>query len=471
MIPTRPIPTRPIARRAAALFALPLLALPLLAPALAAQPAAPAAPAQPVAPLTLGQAARLAAAQSAPALAARYRAEQATARVTQRRADLLPTLSAAAGPSSRTFNTATLGLDLPTGPGQRPIFDPDGQVEGPVTVVDLRGRVSANLLDLAAVQRVRAARTGVAAARAEVGAQGETAAATAATSYLRVERADAQLRNRVADSTLAAELLGIARQQLAAGTGVALDVTRAQAQLAGARAALLAARNERDRARLELLRALNLPLDTPLVLADTLGGGAHLRESVPDERAAVARALERRPDLVAAARQLDAVRQQVQAIRAERLPAVQAFADQGSIGKSFAHLLPTYTWGVQLSVPIFDGFRREGRVEETRAQQSELEVRRRDLEAQAAVEVRGALLDVRSAREQVEAAGERLRLAEQEVAQARDRFRAGVAGNADVITASLSLNTARTAFADALTGFESARVALARAQGAVTELP
>ena len=52
------------------------------------------------------------------------------------------------------------------------------------------------------------------------------------------------------------------------------------------------------------------------------------------------------------------------------------------------------------------------------------------------VDVRGALLDLASAREQVDAARERQRLAEQEVQQARDRFRAGVAGNADVITAS-----------------------------------
>jgi outer membrane protein TolC len=57
------------------------------------------------------------------------------------------------------------------------------------------------------------------------------------------------------------------------------------------------------------------------------------------------------------------------------------------------------------------------------------------------------------------------------VAQARDRFRAGVAGNADVITASLSLNAARTAHVDALAAYHAARVALARAEGAVTELP
>ena len=69
------------------------------------------------------------------------------------------------------------------------------------------------------------------------------------------------------------------------------------------------------------------------------------------------------------------------------------------------------------------------------------------------------------------AARERLRLSEQELSQARDRFRAGVAGNADVITASLDLNSSRSQVIDALTAYQSARVALARAEGTIASLP
>ena len=63
-------------------------------------------PATPVT-LSLSEAAKLAARQSAPALAARFRAEQADARVTQRRAELLPNFSASAVENGRTLNTAT----------------------------------------------------------------------------------------------------------------------------------------------------------------------------------------------------------------------------------------------------------------------------------------------------------------------------------------------------------------------------
>ena len=84
--------------------------------------------------------------------------------------------------------------------------------------------------------------------------------------------------------------------------------------------------------------------------------------------------------------------------------------------------------------------------------------------------MRTAVLDLSSAREAVDAARERVRLGEQEVAQARDRFSTGVAGNGDVITASLLLNDARTGLIDALTAYQAARVALFRAEGRVSSL-
>lgn len=85
--------------------------------------------------------------------------------------------------------------------------------------------------------------------------------------------------------------------------------------------------------------------------------------------------------------------------------------------------------------------------------------------------MRTAILDLATARDQVEAARERLRLAQQEYAQAHERFSAGVAGNADVVTASLALNAARNLNIDALASYQSARVELARAQGTATALP
>jgi len=423
-----------------------------------------------VLPLSLGDAARLAAQQSALAKGARLRADEAQARVRQRRADLLPTLSSYVQEAGRTFNTSTLGIDFPTPPGQKPVFDPKGQVEGPINTLDIRGRVQQNLLDFGALGRVRSAQAAARSSSADAEATAEQAATVASMAYVRAMRADADLHARQADTLLATDLLGIAQSQLRAGTGVGLDVTRARAQLAATRASLIASRNARDHARLDLLRSLSLPVETDIVLTDSLSTVAAATEPVPDEAALLAQALHARPDILAEEQRVRAARQGLSAINAERLPTLGLIADDGVIGKNGARLLNTYTWGLQVSIPIFDGFRREGRLQEQRSVVKEAEIRQHDVEQQAQADVRGAVLDLAAAREQLDAASERLRLAEQELAQARDRFNAGVAGNADVVNASLALTSSRTLVNDAETGYQLARVSLARATGSVTSL-
>ena len=421
--------------------------------------------------LSLGDAARLAAQQSAPAQEAVLRAREVGQQVTEARSALLPTFSTDASQTAHTLNSATFGLSFPAPPGGKPLLDPHGQVIGPINLTDVRGRVTQSVYNPAAIQRIRSARSSHDAATAEASSVAEQAAATAAAAYLRTVRGQAQVAARLADSSLAADLLSIARDQLTAGVGVALDVTRAQAQLAGIRAQLIAARNDRDRSELELKRVLNVPLEEAVVLTDSLTE-SDLPEAEPqvNEKQVITRAMQTRPDVRALEAQLKAAHQETSAIRAERLPSVGAFGDDGLIGYNLAHMLPTYSVGVQVSVPIFDGFRRDSRIEQQSLAAQQLEVRRRDLNQQVAVEVRSALLDLESARQQVDASLERLRLTAQEVAQARERFSAGVAGNADVITAQLGLNVARTSLIEAETAYQNARVALARAEGSVTTL-
>ena len=417
--------------------------------------------------LTLGDAVRLAARQNAAVEGALARVDAARARVTQRRADLLPSVSAAIAERGSTTNSAAFPIDFPTAPGQQPLFDRNGSILGPVNLLDARARVSQTLFDPSARTRVQTALTGVAAASADAASIADLAAGAAANAYLAVLRADAVYTARFADSTLAAELLGIAQDQLKAGTGIALDVTRARSQLTGARAQLIVARNERDRTRVDLSRALGLPL-VRLELTDVLAS-LPIAESTGEANALDA-ASRNRKDIQALDLQAKAARQQAAAIRDERLPTVGVFADEGLSQRNGRSYLPTYDWGIQLSLPIFDGFRREGRVVEQVAAARELDVRVKDLREQVDADVRSATLNLRSSAEAVSAARERLSLAEQEVAQARERFQAGVSGNADVITASITLNTARTQLVDALTSYQTSRVALARALGSIATL-
>ncbi len=419
--------------------------------------------------LSIGDAARLAARQSGAVEVARTRVSAAEARVTQRRGALYPDVAAGIQQASRTTNSATFGFSF-RDPQGRPLLNPNGEIIGPIPTVDLRYRVQQSLVDFGNIAKWRAAQSATLAAEAELSAQAEGAAAVAAFAYIRAARTDAQVAARVADSSLAADLVRIARDQLQAGVGIALDVTRAQSQLAATRAQLIMARNDRDRSLLELKRTIGMSLDAPLALRDSL---ATLPREAPatEHQAAMVSGSESRADIQALIAQGTAQRRALSSIRWERTPQLGLVFDQGALGKSWAHLLPTYTWGVQLSVGLFDGFRREGRVQEQIASGRETDARLRELRAQSALEVRAALLDLGAVREQLDAVGERLALAEQEVAQAQERFRAGVAGNGDVISALLSLNSARTLRIDVLASYQTARVGLARAVGRVRELP
>ena len=417
--------------------------------------------------LSMGQAAQRARELSLPYIASVLRAAEVEARVNQRRADLLPTVTGFTETNSRTFNSATLGIAFPTIPGQAPFFDPNGEVLGPVPTSDIRARVQANIYDGAAIARLRLARSQGDASRTEAMQTGAAAATQAAIAYVRVLRAEAVFEARAADSTLAADLLRIARETLRAGTGVVLDVTRAESQLVGIRSQLIAARVERDKARLDLRRSINVDLNQPIALSDPLDGG---EVAIPAETEALTAAARLRPEVVVIDAQLASSKLSSQAIRAERLPTLSAVGDEGIIGKNYSRTLNTWTWALRVSVPVFEGGKRQAREHEQSLMQQELETRRSDLMAQISVDVRSALLDAASAGEAVAAARERVRLAEQEVSQSRDRFTAGVSGNLDVTSALLGLSGARTQLVDALASRQLARISIARSQGAITSL-
>jgi outer membrane protein len=416
--------------------------------------------------LSFAEAVRRAAAEAPAVALAGTRTDAAQARVQETRAALLPGISASGSWLNRTFNVHSLGIEIPTAPGQAPLPD----LIGPYNTWDTRVQVQQALVDLSGFARTRAARAQVTSAEADSGASSEAAAQRAALAYLAAARAEAQVSARVADSSIAAELLDLAQAQKTAGVSPAIDVTRAEAQLVTMRGRLVVARNQSARALLQVARALGLDPATPIALSDTLSAGLATAD-VPQEPAqAVAVALARRPDLAAAAARGDAARRALSAIRAERLPRVDLAADYGLNGPTVGGMIRTGDVGVEVTLPILDGWRREGRQAEQAAAAREADIRARDLTQEIAADVDGAFLDLGAAEAQGRIAAEGLQLAEQELSQARERFQAGVAGNIEVIDAQASLVGARDADIDARYAAAAARVTVARAVGAAHTL-
>ncbi|QJR37862.1 TolC family protein [Gemmatimonas groenlandica] len=423
--------------------------------------------------LTMDMVVRRAVAQSAAVAVAQQQVSAAGARVKQARSALLPQVNASAVRSQWTRNSAEFGFVMRDAGGQ-PLLNPPGEILGPIRALDVRATITQPLLDPAAIAQVRAAQSAQVTAEAATGAATSKAATAAAHAFISVLRSAAQLSAITEDSSMAAELAADAARRQAAGLAIALDVTRADAQVVGTRAALVAARAQRARADLNLKRAMGLAVDATLVLADSLGAFARSGDEpsgIPTAadsdrlRLAVASALRTRDDMRSADAQVTAARRVRSALRAEYLPTLSVVADRGALGTTRNRLLPTYSWGVQLSVPIFDGLRRLRRVDEQEALLQITAIIRRDLEEQVELEVREARLAEATAQAAVEAANERLTLAVRELDQTLDRFKAGVVGNAEVITAQASLSAARVQRIERLAEMAAARIDARYARG------
>lgn len=291
-----------------------------------------------------------------------------------------------------------------------------------------------------------------------------------------------------------------------AGTAADFDLLTAEVELANLRPPLIEASNGLDLALNRLKRVVGLPLERKVELTDGFlapegaapatgetgaggdrtdgdeapqaeGGGAGDRGSAaggaaesPDLQAAWARASEGRSDL---ARQRFLVELREEDLEVERrsfLPTLdltadylrRASTDDFPGGDDFVDSLAA---GLVVSVDLFDGGERRGRVAQARAALEQERQRLGRLEEEVRLEVEQADLALRAARESVEASRGTVDLAERALEIAQIRFKNGLSTQVELDDAELAVTEARTNLARALHAYSTARAALQAALG------
>ncbi|MGA2147968.1 MAG: TolC family protein [Bryobacteraceae bacterium] len=392
---------------------------------------------------------------------------QARDRSAEARAALLPDLESAFNTQSRTEDLAAQGFSsklfasIPIPGFAFPTF------VGPFTTLDARVSATQSVFDFSSIRRFQASKAGTEAARSDLDSTGEQVAAQVAKAYLAGIKADADLESAEANVALSEALLTQADNEKKAGTGTGIEITRANVQLANDRQRLLEARNARRAAYLRLLRAMNVRLDAPLQLTDKLQYLPVDPVTLDQARAA---ALKQRPDYQAQRDREENARLSASATKMERLPSVSAFGDYGASGTAFDNSMPTRTVGISVRVPLFDGGRRDARRAESASQLRAEQARSNDLKEQIELDVRLALDELASADDEVKVAREGLDLSENELAQARRRYAAGVTNSIEVTDAQTRLERARDNRTAALYNYNLARIALAQSMGRVRSL-
>jgi outer membrane protein TolC len=407
--------------------------------------------------LSFEQAIQLAIENNLATLLAHERRNEARGLKQQSLAPLLPNVSGAAYQASLTENLVALGFQPGTIPGFNSTF------VGPFKNFDARVSFAQTIFDLSAIRNYRAGRAGVRVAELQESLAREQVASGTGLIYLEALRSDASVIAAQANVELAEALLKLAQDQRNAGVATGVDVTRAQTRLAEQHVGLAQAQTASEQARLNLQRVVGLPLGSSLTLTDQL---RFTEEPLPAIETAVVQAGQNRREVLVAEEQNRVSQLERQAVRAEYLPSFEFVGDYGLSGITPTNSdLPTHRVAVQVNVPIFNGGLTRGKLTAAVSRQRQTQLELANIRGQVEEDVRLALSTLRTSALQVRAADESVTLAQRELEMARDRFRAGVGDNLEVVSAQTSLANARDAQVTALAQHNAARLNLAAALG------
>ena len=252
----------------------------------------------------------------------------------------------------------------------------------------------------------------------------------------------------------------LARDQHDQGLATAVDLVRAQVQLARDRQTLLVERDAYQTSLLALARFMGISPGTPLELAGHME--FHPVPAPPIDEA-LRTALEARSDYRSLLTERQSLVEQEKAARARYFPKLSVNGDYGALGTAQTMAGIGEIQGT-ISISLFD-WDRTGQRKELESQVRRLNEQIDDLTRGIDQDLRKALLDLDSTASQVSVTESALTLAERELALAQDRFRNGVTDNIEVVTAQDTLASAQDDRIMALARHTDAGMALARALG------
>jgi outer membrane protein TolC len=318
------------------------------------------------------------------------------------------------------------------------------------------------VFDLSLWQKYQSAKDNVNASKANSLSTREQVILLVVSQYIGSLRAVANVQASQSRVDLAQALYDQAADLQKEGVGTGIDTLRANVELQNEKQRLIQAENDRETSLYGLSKLLNLDPRQPVELADSL---SFFETPQPEVEASIESALADRQEWKALQEQIKAAGAEKKSTQDSRLPSVRFDGNWAYLGTSTSNGIPTYTYTASVNMPIFTGGRIHAQIVREDLEIKKLEQQQDDLRNQIALDVKTALLNLQSARNEVQVANLGVQLSNEEVSQARDRFKAGVANNIEVIQAQDSLARANDNQIAALYRFNQARADLARSIG------
>ncbi len=403
--------------------------------------------------LTLDQAVSLALKQNPTAQIAIITAAESVQDKNVARAALLPQANLNVTDTVERLNLqAFLGSRIPGFP----------EHAGPFQVFSAGPAFNAPVFDLTLFRRYQAARETANAGKADSLSTREQVILLVVSQYIGTLRAVASVQASQSRVDLAQALYDQAADLQKEGVGTGIDTLRANVELQNEKQTLLQAEDDRDTSLFGLSRLLNLDPRQDIELGDSL---SFFDTPQPEVVASIDSALGERQEWKAMQERVKAAGLDKKASQESRLPKLDFTGNWAYLGGSSTSGIPTYNYEAEVSVPIFTGGRIHAEIVKADLEIQKLQQQEDDLRNQIALDVKTALINLDSARNQVAVANLGVQLSKEEVDQARDRFKAGVANNIEVIQAQDSLARANDNQIAALYRFNQARADYARSIG------
>jgi len=365
---------------------------------------------------------------------------------------LLPQVSAGAAENVSQFSAATLGIKVPQVPS----------VIGPFSYSTAQANASQSLFNFESIQRFRAARSSEQAAQLNYNDTLDVITLIVGSAYLEVIQANSRIQAEEAQVKNAQALYDQAADQLQSGTSTKIDVTRSGVQLHTEQYNLSITQNNFAIAKLNLSRAIGLPLGQAFDLADQVPYADIHPQTVED---ALNTAYKTRSDFRAALSSVKSAQQQLSATRGERYPVLAANGDYGVQGPNPGTLHGAFTFQAGVSVPIFTSGRIKGDITEAEAALRQRKAEAENLRGQIDYDVRTAFLNLQAARQQITVAKENVDLANENLSRSQERFAAGVTDSVEVVQAQQALASANDQYISSLYNHNLSKLQLARALG------
>jgi len=333
---------------------------------------------------------------------------------------------------------------------------------GPYELFSVGPSFSSPVLDLSLWKRYQASRSAVDASKADSLSTREQVILLVVSQYIGTLRAVASVEASKSRVELAQALYDQAADLQKEGVGTGIDTLRANVELQNEKQRLIEAENDRETSLYGLSKLLNLDPRQKVELADSL---SFFETPQPEVEASIDAALAGRQEWKALLAQEKVVQYEKQASQFSRLPSLRFDGYWTDLGTSTNNAIPMYQYQGSVNFPLFTSGRIHAEIAKANLEVQKLQQQKADLRNQIALDVKTSLLNLDSARSEVQVANLGVELAKEEVSQARDRFRAGVANNIEVISAQDSLARANDNQILALYRFNQARADFARAVG------